>query len=104
MAKFQGGTCWDSNLRVDVCPIPRSPPYPLRHLLSGDGVVVEAGCGVLAVGTLRDVEIGVEMSRNARKEWISGGVVVEADCGVLAVRNEWKKLWATIKERRGMWK
>ncbi|MPC76231.1 hypothetical protein E2C01_070638 [Portunus trituberculatus] len=24
---------WDSNLHVDVCPIPRSPPYPLCHRL-----------------------------------------------------------------------
>ncbi|MPC53080.1 hypothetical protein E2C01_046964 [Portunus trituberculatus] len=33
MTRFQDGTWWDSNLRVDVCPIPRSPPYPRRHRL-----------------------------------------------------------------------
>ncbi|MPC90200.1 hypothetical protein E2C01_085174 [Portunus trituberculatus] len=26
---------WDSNLRVDVCPIPSSPPHPLPHRLPG---------------------------------------------------------------------
>ncbi|MPC38041.1 hypothetical protein E2C01_031542 [Portunus trituberculatus] len=24
---------WDSNLRVVICPIPRSPPYALHHRL-----------------------------------------------------------------------
>ncbi|MPC23821.1 hypothetical protein E2C01_016886 [Portunus trituberculatus] len=31
MAEYQGDTWWDSNLHVDVCPISRSPPYPLPH-------------------------------------------------------------------------
>ncbi|MPC76761.1 hypothetical protein E2C01_071190 [Portunus trituberculatus] len=33
MAKYQSDSWWDSNLREDVCPIPRSPPHPLRHRL-----------------------------------------------------------------------
>ncbi|MPC22923.1 hypothetical protein E2C01_015952 [Portunus trituberculatus] len=33
MTKFQDGKWWDSNLLMDVYPIPRSPPYPLRHRL-----------------------------------------------------------------------
>ncbi|MPC37641.1 hypothetical protein E2C01_031129 [Portunus trituberculatus] len=33
MAKYQDGTWWDSNLPVDVCPIPHSPPYLLGHRL-----------------------------------------------------------------------
>ncbi|MPC22449.1 hypothetical protein E2C01_015464 [Portunus trituberculatus] len=33
MVKIQGRTRWDSNLRVEVCPIPLSLPYPLRHRL-----------------------------------------------------------------------
>ncbi|MPC63881.1 hypothetical protein E2C01_057989 [Portunus trituberculatus] len=33
MTKFQGGVWWDSNLHMDVCPIPRLLPYPLRHCL-----------------------------------------------------------------------
>ncbi|MPC85874.1 hypothetical protein E2C01_080673 [Portunus trituberculatus] len=43
MAKFQGGTWWDSNLRMDVCPILRSPPYPLHHRLP-KGVVLHRFC------------------------------------------------------------
>ncbi|MPC25065.1 hypothetical protein E2C01_018164 [Portunus trituberculatus] len=31
MALLQSGMWWDSKLRVDVCPIPRSLPYSLRH-------------------------------------------------------------------------
>ncbi|MPC92403.1 hypothetical protein E2C01_087491 [Portunus trituberculatus] len=32
MASFQGGKWWESNLHVDVCPIPGSPSYPLLIL------------------------------------------------------------------------
>ncbi|XP_045102570.1 probable glutamate receptor [Portunus trituberculatus] len=33
MTKLQGCTWWGSNLRMDVCPIPRSPLYPISHCL-----------------------------------------------------------------------
>ncbi|MPD02439.1 hypothetical protein E2C01_098022 [Portunus trituberculatus] len=36
MASFQSCMWWDSNLRMDVCPIPRSPPYALYQRLPNE--------------------------------------------------------------------
>ncbi|MPC73535.1 hypothetical protein E2C01_067868 [Portunus trituberculatus] len=58
MTKFQEGKRWDSNLHMDVCPIPRSPPCPLRQrsssVLSGLRQGQEASRGVeVAMKTAR---------------------------------------------------